>query len=165
MLNEPAVQQCCFHNQENIRYRQHGEEIIYHRKEAELQCKKGWTGENCDACAPGWLPPDCSTCRFGFSTESKCTECIQNGLWTGTVNGKELRVRLTFTGDTCSTVAPGKFTNVTHTMCVLCDFVIFGIHAITCNVVTLRYAVYRWRRPSEREWRECRQREPHVEIH
>ena len=141
MIDEPMIQQCCFLEAQDLLYRQPGEEIIYHQKEAQLQCQKGWTGRNCESCAPtfdptgecsrcrtgwtgyncdtcalGWLPPDCSTCRFGFSTESNCTECIQNGLWTGKVDDKNLTVWLTFTGDTCATVASGKFTSATHTM-------------------------------------------------
>ena len=129
MINEPAIQQCCFIYQENFHFRQPGDSNIYHRKEAELQCKKGWTGRNCDSCAPkfeppgncsrchnGWVGDNCDVCGFGFNAESNCTECIQNGLWTGTVNEKNLTVRLTFTGYTCSTVEPGKFPNATHTM-------------------------------------------------
>ena len=153
-------QKCCLLVQPNIRYRQHGDEIIYHRKDVDLKCTKGWTrsncslcvtnlgppgqcnqclrgwagencsecaanfgppgqcekclrgwtGNNCDVCALGWSPPDCSTCRFGFITESNCTECIPNGRWTGTVDNKDLTVTLSFTGETCSEVMPGKFT-------------------------------------------------------
>ena len=122
MVEEQMAQQCCFVEKQPLLYSQPGDYILYHRKEAQVKCKKGWTGDNCDACAagwtgdncdecaPGWLPPGCSTCRFGFSTESNCTECITNGLWTGTANGKDLTLRLTFNGETCSEVVPGKQT-------------------------------------------------------
>ena len=97
------------------------------------RCLTGWAGENCSECAIGWTGPECSSCAtnfgppgqcdsclagwtgdncdvcgFGFSTESNCTECIQNGLWEGTLNGKPLEIHLTFTGESCSQFVPGS---------------------------------------------------------
>ena len=72
--------------------------------------------ESCSRCHNGWAGDNCDVCGFGFNAESNCTKCIQNGLWTGTVDEKNLTVRLTFTGDSCSTVERGKFPNATHTM-------------------------------------------------
>ena len=121
MIEGHMVRKCCFVEQQTLLYSQPGDHILYHRKEVELQCKKGWTGDNCDACASGWtsedcdtctpgrLPPDCSTCRFGFSTESNCTVCIQNGYWKGSHSSYYLDVHLTFTGDTCSDWVLGRF--------------------------------------------------------
>ena len=126
-----------------IKERTPGEQILENKTDITVTCKSGWTGDNCDSCVPGFTgdncdscapnfgPPgscdscltgfagdNCDVCGFGFSTESNCTECIQNGLWTGKVDDKNLTVRLTFSGANCSTVAPGKFTNATHTMIV-----------------------------------------------
>ena len=72
-------------------------------------CIQGWAGENCDACAPGWIGENCDVCeRFGFSTESNCTECIQNGLWVGRERSNDVEVYFTFTGPSCSELVTGK---------------------------------------------------------
>ena len=134
MTEGAMVRQCYIVDQETLLYRKPGNYILYHRKEARLQCKKGWTGnkcdscdvnygprglcdncltgwagENCDACALGWSPPACTTCQFCFSSESNCTECIENGRWTGMVRHQDLTVWLTFTKETCSELVPGTF--------------------------------------------------------
>ena len=86
-------------------------------------CANGWTGLECDACSrnfgppgqcdrclTGWTGDNCYYCEgFGFSTESNCTECIQNGYWKGMIGSTYLDVHLTFTGDTCSDLVLGKF--------------------------------------------------------
>ena len=97
-------------------------------------CAKGWTGDNCTICAKGWTGPECDACsqnfepdgqcdtcltawkgdscdvcRFGFSTESNCTDCIQNGYWKGYIRSDYLDVHLTFNGETCSDLVLGRF--------------------------------------------------------
>ena len=69
-------------------------------------CAKGWTGDNCDTCADGWIPPTCDQICDGFCccNHSNCHGCIQDGLW----EGLNLNVRLTFSGKTCSELAPGR---------------------------------------------------------
>ena len=159
MVEEQMTNQCCFLSEQTIRYNKPGSQILYFRTEAEVKCKRGWTGYGCDACAPNFEPPgECSRCRtglagndcdacargwtgpncdecdlkfgppgecdtcltgwtgpvcqycegFGFSTESNCTECIQNGRWEGRRSRTDMEVYLTFTGSSCSELIPGK---------------------------------------------------------
>ena len=73
-------------------------------------CAVGWDGRNCESCAPGWTGPECSACEgFGFSAESNCTECIQNGYWAGTFlnNVWTMTAYLTFERPACSDLVPG----------------------------------------------------------
>ena len=85
-------------------------------------CATRWMGENCitcslnfepdgrcDLCLLGWGGDSCDVCEFGFSTESNCTECIQNGYWTGTYSHARspLRSYLTFSGPACTNLVPG----------------------------------------------------------
>ena len=127
MVEGKTAQKCCFLNQTEIRYSQPGDQILYYWKDAKLQCKRGWTGDNCDTCAPnfgpegqctqclrGWAGDNCDVCRFGFSTKSNCRECIQNGYWKGNMGSKYLDVNLTFTGETCSELVPGRFFSTLH---------------------------------------------------
>ena len=87
-------------------------------------CARGWTGDNCTECATnfgpvgqcdrcllGWAGNNCNVCDFGFSTESNCTECIQNEKWTGTYghNKASMRAFLTFEGAACNNLEPGMF--------------------------------------------------------
>ena len=135
MIDGEMMQQCCLLHDKEIRYSQPGDQILYHREETMFQCRTGWTGDNCDicatnfgppgscdtclaiftgpecdACAPGWTGPDCQYCEgFGFSTESNCTQCIQNGYWKGRIRHNYLDVHLTFTGESCSELVLGKF--------------------------------------------------------
>ena len=53
--------------------------------------------------------PHCSSCQgFGFSTESNCTECIQNGQWIGKwFNIEDTEIILTFEGPGCTNLVPG----------------------------------------------------------
>ena len=84
------------------------------------QCLRGWAGDSCDACAPGWTGPECDACEgFGFSTESNCTECIQNGYWKGHMSSRYLDVHLTFTGETCSDLVPGRLISTLYQLCFL----------------------------------------------
>ena len=64
----------------------------------------------CARCLTGWIGDDCNYCEgFGFSTESNCTQCIQNGTWTGFWFGGPtgLTLHLTFDGPACNNVVPG----------------------------------------------------------
>ena len=223
MIDGEMTQQCCFLVQPEIQYSQPGDQIIYHRKEATLNCKRGWTGDNCDSCATNFEPPgqcgkcargwsgencnecstgwtgdkcdscarnfwppgqcdsclerwtgencsecvkgwagpeydgcatgragtDCDSCDvnfgpagqcdrclsgwagdncnycdgFGFSPKSNCSECIQNGLWKGESRTKNVEVRLTFTGETCSDLVLGIFKlTSTYLWVLLMDF-------------------------------------------
>ena len=86
------------------------------------QCLRGWAGENCgdcatnfgppgqcDACLQGWIGLECNACeRFGFSTASNCTECIQNGYWTGKWIF-DMTAYLTFEGPACTKLVPGMY--------------------------------------------------------
>ena len=100
-------------------------------------CATGWAGPGCDGCATGWIGTDCDSCAtnfgpdgrcdrcltswtgdncnycegFGFSIESNCTGCIQNGYWKGNKGSRYLDVHLTFTGETCSELVPGMCTS------------------------------------------------------
>ena len=138
MVEGQTSGQCCFLNQTAIRYRQPGHQILYYWKEAELQCQdmwagdncdlctQGWSGANCDTCAPGWTGNDCDTCAegflpptcdqicdgFGCCNHDNCQGCIQNGRWQ-TPNGHE--VYLTFNGEKCSDLVPGKFNRMSFT--------------------------------------------------
>ena len=131
MIDEQMTQQCCLLVHREIQYRQPGDQVLYHQKEATVKCKRGWTGENCDLCTrnfgpegqcnqclTGWIGDSCNYCEgFGFSTESNCTECIHNGYWKGTFRSNYLDVHLTFTGETCSELVPGKYTTTLHQTC------------------------------------------------
>ena len=127
--------ECCYLAEQTLRYTQPGDQILYYWKEAKLQCKRGWTGKNCDTCAPnfgpvgrcdrclgswtgddcdtcadGWLPPTCDQiCEgFGCCNHDNCQGCIQMGLWVGKdSNQLRLEARLTFSGETCSDLVPG----------------------------------------------------------
>ena len=98
-------------------------------------CLTRWGGENCDTCARGWAGGNCSICAtnfrpagqcdrcltgwdgdncnycegFGFSIESNCTECIQNGAWIGSWVFNGLTLHLTFDGPACNNVVPGIY--------------------------------------------------------
>ena len=74
------------------------------------RCARGWIGENCtERCPVGWAGTNCDTCEFGFTPESNCTDCIENGRWTGQYhNGASLTVRMTFEGPACTNLEPGK---------------------------------------------------------
>ena len=77
-------------------------------------CAKGFTGDNCTMCDTNFGPDgqcnkcvtgragdNCDMCEFGFSAGSNCTECIQNGFWTGTFSTfATMTVSLTFEGPT-----------------------------------------------------------------
>ena len=113
--------------------RQPGEQILQNAtvnclpgwKEPDCQtCAQRWAGDSCDKCAwnfgpleqcdsclTGWVGPNCDACEgFGFSAESNCTECIQNGHWTGTFNGQQtITVYLTFDGPACTNLVPGMY--------------------------------------------------------
>ena len=122
MVEGKTARHCCLLVQPEILHRQPGDRILFYLKEATLKFKRGWTGKNCDSCAlnfgppgqcdsciTGWKGDDCDACEgFGFSTESNCTECIQNGYWIGNISSKYLDVYLTFTGETCSDLVPGR---------------------------------------------------------
>ena len=85
-------------------------------------CIHGWRKPNCDACAPNFGPPgECTSCLtgwagencdycegFGFSEESGCTECIENGRWVGT-----LTLYLTFEPPECINLVPGMNKRIT----------------------------------------------------
>ena len=73
------------------------------------RCKTGWAGDNCDSCDHGWTGPKCNACEFGFSTESRCTECIQNGHWSGNYYTIPMTAELTFEGSACTKLASGMF--------------------------------------------------------
>ena len=74
-------------------------------------CVPRWGGEMCDSCAPGWTGPDCDVCDgFGFSEESNCTECIQNGLWAGLYGASyAMTAHLTFEGPECTNLVAGMY--------------------------------------------------------
>ena len=104
---QPPVLWCCLIIESEIQYRKPGDMIIYYKSETTVRCQARWTGPDCDACAPGWTGPACDACEgFGFSEESNCTECIQNGLWEGTYlnNVTQMTVALTFDGPACTNV-------------------------------------------------------------
>ena len=83
-------------------------------------CVSGWAGEYCsicdtnfghptDSCQLGWTGENCDICDFGFSAESCCTECIQNGIWAGTWNSTHPMVaNLTFEAPACTHFQSGK---------------------------------------------------------
>ena len=135
MIDGPVTRQCCYLAEPPLRYSQPGSQILYYRKEAELECKKGWTrqncdscstnfgppgqcnmclprfkGDECDTCACGWLPPTCDQiCNgFGCCNHSNCQGCIQNGRWEGTLLNQPLELVLTFRGNMCTELVPGK---------------------------------------------------------
>ena len=85
--------------------------ILYYRKNTQVTPQNDWTGIDDDACAPGWTGPECDACvGFGFSTgtESDCTECIENGHWSGSWGIFEyMEVFLTFERPECSYLVPG----------------------------------------------------------
>ena len=64
-------------------------------------------GENCtEICPVGWAGTNCDVCEFGFNTTSNCTECIQNGQWTGKMLLViSLTATLTFDGPACSNLS------------------------------------------------------------
>ena len=74
-------------------------------------CVTGWGGEMCDSCAPGWTGSECDACEgFGFSMDSNCTRCIQNGKWTGTWGSSySITLYMTFAGPTCTTLVSGIY--------------------------------------------------------
>ena len=78
------------------------------------ECLGGWTGDNCDICTDGWLLPMCDQIcdGFGCCNHDNCQGCIQNGQWKTPI-GQE--VYLTFKGETCSDLVPGKFNRFTFT--------------------------------------------------
>ena len=132
MVAGQTAQQCCYLEEQKLHYSQPGNQILYYRKEAQLQCKKGrsgtncdacaqqWSGVNCDACAPGWACDDCDTCAdgflnptcdqicdgFGCCNHDNCQGCIQNGVWEGP-SPTSPGARLTFRGKTFSDLVPG----------------------------------------------------------
>ena len=103
MIDEPMISQCCFLEAQNMLYSQSGGEIIYHRKEAELQCKKGWTGRNCDSCVKNFGPTrQCDQCLRGWSGEM-CDSCDPNF----EPEGECSRCRTGWAGNDCRECAPG----------------------------------------------------------
>ena len=87
-------------------------------------CAQRWAGDSCDKCARNFGPvkqcdscltgrvgPNCEACEgFGFNTDSNCTECIQNGYWTGTFSGfAPITVYLTFDGPACTNLVSGMY--------------------------------------------------------
>ena len=74
----------------------------------------GWTGDNCDSCADGWLLPKCDVIcdGFGCCNNDNCQGCIQNGRWVTTFGDE---VHLTFKGERCSDLVPGKFNRMPFT--------------------------------------------------
>lgn len=62
----------------------------------------------------GWEGPECDSCKFGFDANKSCGQCIENGLWVGTVNARwndqpvPYTVHFTFEGDECATLTPGE---------------------------------------------------------
>ena len=134
IVDEHLERQCCYLAEQTIHYRQPGEQILYYMNDAELKCKKGWTGQNCDSCVTNFEPPgECSRCRTGWTGEDcdacadgflpptcdqicdgfgccnhgNCQGCIQNGRWEGTFATQALETVLTFRGDTCTELVPG----------------------------------------------------------
>ena len=81
--------------------------ILYSKYATPVKCQTGWVGDQCDSCQTGWTGERCDVCEFGFNVTSNCTECIQNGKWTGT-HGVEMVLYLTFGGLGCSNLVPGK---------------------------------------------------------
>ena len=136
MVEGQTAQQCCYLAEQTLRYSQPGDHILYYWKEGRLKCKRGWTGrncdscgtnlgppgqydscmngwtgENCDTCADGWLAPTCDQIcdGFGYCNCGECEGCIQTGRWEGSVGTWSLKVHLTFRGETCSVLVPGKY--------------------------------------------------------
>ena len=76
------------------------------------QCLRGWTGENCtERCPLGWGGQNCNLCEFGFNKTTNCTECIQNGYWTGRYHIAQacMEVYLSFEGAGCTNLVPGIY--------------------------------------------------------
>ena len=165
-------QQCCLLFETTILYSQPRDQILYHRIEAMVQCRRGWEGDNCDVCATnfgpaglcvscvtgfagencsecdrGWAGSDCDVCDtnfgppgqcdkclagftglechtcqgFGFSTESNCTECIQNGVWVGKRSYTDLEFHFNFTESSCSELVTGRYVTLSRSFfCLLC---------------------------------------------
>ena len=91
--------------------RKPGKQILQNDTDVSIGCLRGWKEPDCQTCIHGWRKPDCDACApnfgprgectsclngwagencdycegFGFSEESGYTECIENGLWTGTL--------------------------------------------------------------------------------
>ena len=112
MQQNPFIYWCCLVTEPEVKYRKPGEMVLYYKSDTTLKCQTGWAGINCDACVPKWIGPNCDACEgFGFSAESNCTECIQNGKWTGTwINDLPIAFFLTFEGPECTNVVPGMST-------------------------------------------------------
>ena len=134
-IDGPTTRQCCYLAETPLRYSHPGDQILYHRKEAKLECKKGWTGPNCDYCATNFGPPgqcdkclprfkgdDCDTCAdgflpptcdqmcdgFGCCNHGNCQGCIQNGRWEGAIFlHHQVVAVLTFRGDKCTELVNG----------------------------------------------------------
>ena len=83
--------------------------ILYYRENTQVTGEADYTSRNIVACPPGWTGPECDACEgFGFSTESGCTECIQNGKWTGTwLVAEPMIIYLTFEGTACAELVSG----------------------------------------------------------
>ena len=77
MVDGPTTRQCCYLTQETLRYSQPGDQIMYYKKEAELECKRGWTGPNCDSCVTNFGPPGhCDRCLPRFKGDN-CDTCAE----------------------------------------------------------------------------------------
>ena len=123
VIDEQKTRQCCFLSKEEILYSKPGDYILYHLINTTVKCKKGWAGDNCDACVPGWTGDDCDACApgwlpptcdqmcdgFGCCNQGECQGCIQNGRWEGTIASYNMEVHFTFRGERCSDLVPGKF--------------------------------------------------------
>ena len=105
-VRDSSTHWCCMVHEPEIQYRKPGDLILYYKSDTPVKCQTGWAGRNCAVCALGWAGENCDVCDFGFSTESNCTECIQNGHWTGT-HGSVI-IFLTFDEPACTVLVPGK---------------------------------------------------------
>ena len=78
VIDEEDIHQCCF--LQKISYKKPGYKILYHLMNTTLQCKKGWSGTNCDACALQWTGDNCDACVPGWAGDD-CDACVPG--WTG----------------------------------------------------------------------------------
>ena len=124
------------------------------------QCLRGWTGENCSECATKFGPPgQCDTCLerwtglecnycdgFGFNATTNCTECIQNGLWTGKYQiaptySIDTQLILTFDGPACTNLVPGTYSmyhfSVSQFMLYLKDQHVSSLYRVCIDSIRL----------------------------